>query len=89
MALTPCLVCGRLITRGLRCPQCKLRRPSGNQWRPTRTIVLQRDGWRCKECGGPANVVDHIEPIARGGTDDPSNLQAMCAGCIGAKGDRY
>jgi 5-methylcytosine-specific restriction endonuclease McrA len=50
--------------------------------------VLARDGWRCRECGRPANVVDHIEPIAHGGTDHPSNLQALCAGCNGTKGDQ-
>lgn len=89
MALTTCIGCRRLIASGSRCAQCKLRRPSGNQWRPTRTLVLTRDGYRCKDCGAPANVVDHIEPIAHGGTDDLSNLQAMCSGCNGRKGDRF
>ena len=88
MALTPCIGCRRLLARGTRCPACKLRRPSGNAWRPTRTLVLARDGWRCKHCTQPANVVDHIEPIAHGGSDDPSNLQALCAGCNSAKGHR-
>ncbi len=62
-------------------------RPSGNGWQPTRTLVLTRDGYRCQDCGAPANVVDHITPIAHGGSDHPSNLQAFCAACNGAKGD--
>ena len=67
---------------------CKLRRPSGDAWRPTRTLVLARDGYRCHDCAAPANVVDHITPIARGGSDHPSNLQALRAACNSAKGDR-
>lgn len=88
MALTPCLGCRRLIRSGSRCPACRLRRPSGNAWAPTRRYVLLRDNHRCQECGGPGNVVDHITPIAHGGTDHPSNLRALCAACNGRKGDR-
>ncbi|MBK9427248.1 MAG: HNH endonuclease [Gammaproteobacteria bacterium] len=28
-----------------------------------------------------AREVDHIVPLFRGGTDDPSNLQPLCAQC--------
>ena len=88
MALRPCLGCRQLIPSGSRCPACKLRRPSGNQWAPVRRHVLLRDNYRCQECGAAGNVVDHITPIAAGGTDHPSNLRALCAPCNGRKGDR-
>jgi 5-methylcytosine-specific restriction endonuclease McrA len=29
-------------------------------------------------CGERATTVDHITPRAEGGTDDPSNLRALC-----------
>jgi HNH endonuclease len=77
-----------LITRGSGLPRLQTTRPSGNAWKPTRTLVLARDGYRCQDCGAPANVVDQITPIARGGSEQPSNLQALCAACNSAKGDR-
>jgi 5-methylcytosine-specific restriction endonuclease McrA len=55
---------------------------------PRGTLVLTRDGYRCQDCGAPAKVVDHITPIAAGGSDQPSNLQALCAACNLSKGDR-
>jgi 5-methylcytosine-specific restriction endonuclease McrA len=79
-----------VLRSGSRCGQCKLRRPTGNSWRPKRILVLSRDGYRCQACGSPANLqIDHITPIALGGSDDPSNLQTLCASCNGRKGDRW
>lgn len=47
--------------------------------------VLKRDGFRCRYCGANAAStllhVDHVVPIAEGGTDDPENLVAACADC--------
>lgn len=44
--------------------------------------IKTRDGWRCKSCGRITDQleVDHIVPLAHGGTEDDSNLQALCAG---------
>jgi ATP adenylyltransferase len=54
--------------------------------------VLKRARFRCELCGVPADVraleVDHILPRAKGGTDDPDNLQALCYSCNATKRDR-
>lgn len=88
MKLRPCLTCGNLSTNGSYCPihQPRTGRGSTRQWRNIRLAVLQRDHYRCQQCGRPANHVDHVIPKARGGTDHPSNLQALCASCNLEKG---
>lgn len=47
--------------------------------------IFKRDGYRCVYCGITAlNAVlhvDHVEPVARGGTNDPSNLVTSCRDC--------
>jgi 5-methylcytosine-specific restriction endonuclease McrA len=57
------------------------------RWRYThpprwsRRGVLRRDGYRCAYCGGPANTVDHITPISRGGARTSwLNTVACCGG---------
>lgn len=51
----------------------------------TRYEVLRRDNHTCRYCGGVAPdvklTVDHVTPVALGGTDDPSNLVAACRDC--------
>jgi hypothetical protein len=39
-----------------------------------RAVITERDGGVCKECGAPANEIDHIA----GSSADPSNLQLLC-----------
>jgi len=74
-------------------------RARGNAFQPVRLAVAHRDGWRCQLCGraidpnartpaADALHVDHRIARAHGGSDDPSNLRATCAGCNLAKGDR-
>lgn len=69
----------------------KMFRRSGERGRANQALVLLaalglRDGWRCGICGKKVNhdlrhpdllapSVDHIVPLARGGTNDPGNLQ--------------
>jgi hypothetical protein len=51
--------------------------------------VLRRDGHACRYCGGKAPdvrlTVDHVMPVALGGSDDPTNLVAACADCNSGK----
>jgi len=54
--------------------------------------VLKRARFRCELCGVPADEkaleVDHIVPRNKGGTDDVTNLQALCYSCNAMKRDR-
>jgi hypothetical protein len=47
--------------------------------------VLTRDDYTCRYCGRRAPVVritvDHVVPIALGGSDHPGNLTACCYDC--------
>ena len=48
--------------------------------------VIKRDGSRCRLCGagvatGAVLHVDHVIPIAKGGTTVEGNLQCLCAVC--------
>lgn len=51
----------------------------------TRYEVLKRDNHTCRYCGATAPdaklTVDHVTPVALGGSDDPSNLVAACRDC--------
>ena len=50
-----------------------------------REYVFQRDNYQCRSCGKKqtqtALEVDHIIPIANGGSNDISNLQTLCRRC--------
>lgn len=56
------------------------------------SVIAERDGWVCGRPGGTKGCgrllfsdvevhVDHILPRSKGGPDDPSNLQLLCAPC--------
>ena len=50
------------------------------RWRALRRRILNRDGWRCRECGKAGRLeVDHVKPVQDGGDWwDPANLQTLC-----------
>lgn len=54
----------------------------------SRRGVLARDGNRCAYCGRSATTVDHIVPVAHGGTSSWKNTVAACVRCNGRKGCR-
>lgn len=58
----------------------------------TRAEVLARDRWRCRYCGarvgeGAARYeIDHVVPVAHGGSSTPANLVTACRACNQTKG---
>lgn len=94
-ALRPCrfVGCRGLVRTGGLCDaHCAAaggydsRRPSapkrgyGRRWGKLRRWFLARHPM-CEwpGCQQPASQVDHIVPLARGGTNETANLQALCA----------
>ena len=71
------------------CPYCggELDTRYGRQPIPRklRHEVFKRDGYRCRECGASKDEtsleIDHIVPVARGGTNNIDNLQTLCREC--------
>lgn len=58
--------------------------------------IFKRDGYQCKICGSSPNDdgeitlhVDHIIPVAKGGTSDYENLQTLCSRCNMGKKAKY
>jgi 5-methylcytosine-specific restriction endonuclease McrA len=51
-----------------------------------RKAALERDGYRCVYCGKPADTVDHLIEVARGGTDTLDNYVAACKRCNSRRG---
>ena len=58
--------------------------PYGRAWPAIRATQLAHHP-RCAHCGTQAAQVDHILPLARGGTHAPVNLQSLCPPCHAAK----
>jgi 5-methylcytosine-specific restriction endonuclease McrA len=100
----PCIDCGRLISVGSRCRQCKralerrrerattTERGYGADWQKRSHEVIEAQPW-CTCCGtegDPSNplTADHFVPKALRGTDDRENLVATCRRCNNAKRDR-
>lgn len=57
-----------------------------------REAIFKRDNYTCQRCGVKEawNVqlqIDHIFPVSKGGSDDPENLQTLCANCNQIKSD--
>jgi ATP-dependent DNA helicase RecQ len=62
-------------------PRLKL---SPEEYNILRTWVLERDGWRCQECGSMEGLeVHHKKPRSQLGDDVMENLMTLCVGCHG------
>lgn len=60
------------------------RRGYDRKWRRIRAQYLKAHP-DCIACGDPAKEVDHILPLAEGGTHQWSNLQPLCKRCHSQK----
>lgn len=69
-------------------------RVSGRKLQDRNYRIKKRDGFTCQGCGlvTPPRLlqVDHIKPLAEGGTESGDNLQSLCivgpdGGCHGIK----
>lgn len=69
----------------------KLNRPEKNVRRKLIITLLARDGNDCWLCGAQmsagSRTIEHLEPISRGGTNDPANLALAHAACNHQLGD--
>lgn len=58
----------------------------------TRQRLFLRDGGRCRYCNAPLSQfdfeVDHVVPVAMGGSNRISNLVCACSSCNQRKGAR-
>lgn len=86
-------------TRKKKLAKARIQKEKGQSFRRTnlssgtRRRVMERDGFACVDCGrNPRNnpgcilEVDHRVPIAKGGSNDDSNLQTLCDLCNRGKG---
>jgi hypothetical protein len=86
----PCPGCLRVTSRPGRCVACgggtTTQRGYGAAWQRRRARQLLRNptcewkrGADAHPCGRPAPDVDHVVPKVYGGSDEPDNLQSLCA----------
>lgn len=88
---------------GYGCPGLRYRRSRGEKAAPVvvrtpracpdgaiRKHVYELHGSRCLCCGGTEEIaLDHVMPLALGGSNDVDNLQPLCRSCNSKKGARY
>ena len=71
--------------------RAKLRGSPGTHTRAQVEKMLQDQRRRCAACKcsiSDGYHVDHIQPVARGGSNDITNIQLLCAPCNQSKGAR-
>jgi 5-methylcytosine-specific restriction endonuclease McrA len=89
----PCMICAAVTAGGARCQAHQIRR-NRHLAATALVVLLFRDGLTCWICGAPTDrngapsrrpTVDHVIPLASGGTDHPDNLRVAHGGCNSAR----
>jgi 5-methylcytosine-specific restriction endonuclease McrA len=63
---------------------------TAKEWTEAVQARFKLRGGRCVRCGSrKALEVDHVVPLARGGSHLPSNIQPLCRPCNRSKGARF
>jgi 5-methylcytosine-specific restriction endonuclease McrA len=79
-----CTVCRRRIAKGSRCSRHRTVSPSSRSWHErgaqrVHDLVLERDGYRCTNCGATERLeVHHIVAAEDGGPMTMENLTTLC-----------
>ena len=65
-------------------------RMRGRAWMALRGVVMAEECqcYQCGQMGQPDDIVDHLVPLAEGGTDDRHNLARCCRRCHHVKTGR-
>ncbi|EEG27390.1 HNH endonuclease [Corynebacterium matruchotii] len=69
-------------------------RTTAAEWKRLHRLAKQRLPYRCAQCGAEPVTgrggleLDHVVPVAEGGTDGFDNLQWLCASCHAEKSRR-
>ena len=51
-------------------------------WERIRRLALDRDDWRCRDCGKAGRLeVHHCQPLKDGGNNALANLLTVCVRC--------
>lgn len=66
-----------------RCPTAETGSDISNQ--ALKEWLEEKFGCTCPYCGQPADSIDHVVPLAKGGTHTFSNLELICGTCNKAK----
>jgi 5-methylcytosine-specific restriction endonuclease McrA len=89
-AARPCLKCGVATRRGSYCPTCyrdRYRPYNDAGYRKARLQAQHGLLGACVTCGTWDRLtIDHVVPLAKGGTNDPANLRVLCLSCNSRRG---
>jgi hypothetical protein len=60
-----------------------------NVTRTQRSRILERDEYKCQQCGSEEQLcIDHVIPVSRGGDSSDDNLQVLCLSCNTKKSNK-